>query len=421
MRDLSEISVRKLVYGGYGLADYEGKKVFVRYSAPMELVSAEVIKKKKDHVEAVVKDIIVSSPWRRQAPCKYYTYCGGCQLQHIYPEKQVKIKEGILLESLQRIAHISIDRLGDSIKSRQEFEYRIKAQFKVQSGKLGFFAWGTHELVSIEECLLLHPAINRLIPSLKELIKKVKDLQELHVLYSPTEDEFLLKLITPTAYDVNRMRTLKEKLLPKKVVGIGNYSKLGDQLIKRYHIGRNFTYMQVGKYRYRVSSDSFFQANFTLWEELIRSVVVGCHRKVIELYCGAGFFSIPLSEVSNFLLSSDSNPSAIRDAEYNAKLNMRNNIVFSQERAYQTLKNYAGEIIDLLFLDPPRGGLTTEEAKLIIQNKPKEIIYVSCNPTTLARDIGKLTNGGYTLKSIRLIDNFPQTYHIESVAYLSQQ
>jgi 23S rRNA (uracil1939-C5)-methyltransferase len=421
MKVISELSIKKLVYGGYGLADHRGKKVFVRYAVPMELVSAEVIKEKKDHIEAVVKDIIVSSPWRRQAPCKYYTYCGGCQLQHIHPEKQVELKEDILLESLQRIAHIAVDRLGDSIKSGQEFGYRIKAQFKVQSGKLGFFAWGTHELVSIEECLLLHPAINGLIPSLRELIKKVKDLQELHVLYSPTEDEFLLKLITPTAYDANKMRTLKEKLLPKEVVGVGNYSKLGDQLIKRYHIGRNFTYMQVGKYRYRVSNDSFFQINFTLWEELIRGIVIGGYRKVVELHCGAGFFSIPMSEVSNFLLSSDNNPSAIRDAEYNAKLNMRDNVVFSQESAYQTLKNYAGEVIDLLFLDPPRSGLTTEETKLILQNRPREIIYVSCNPTTLARDIGKLTDGGYALKGIRLIDNFPQTYHIESVAYLSQQ
>ncbi|MGC8852907.1 MAG: class I SAM-dependent RNA methyltransferase, partial [Hydrogenobacter sp.] len=316
-------------------------------------------------------------------------------------------------------ANLNIDGLGESISSKQEFGYRIKAQFKVKEGKLGFFAWGTHDLVSIEECLLLHPAINKLIPSLVELSKNIHDLQEIHVLYSPSEDEFLLKLITPTPCDVDKMRRFKENILPKEVVGIGNYSKLGDKLLRRSHIGRSFTYMQVGRYRYRVSNDSFFQINFTLWEELIKSVVMGSYRRVVELHCGAGFFSIPLSEVSNFLLSSDSNPYAIKDAEYNAKLNMRDNVVFTHESGYQTLKNHAGEVIDLLFLDPPRGGITTEEIRLILQNKPKEIIYVSCNPTTLARDLGKLTLGGYSVKSIKLIDNFPQTYHIESVAYLT--
>ena len=418
MKVLPELSIKKIVYGGYGLAEYKGKKVFVRYAAPMELLSAEVIKEKGDHIEATTKEVIIKSPSRKDPPCRYYYYCGGCQLQHIDTDKQVKIKEDILIESLRRIGNLEISALGESIRSKQDFGYRTRAQFKVSNGSLGFFAWGTHELVKIDQCLLMHPAINDLIPSLQELSKKIPHLQELHVLYSPNEDEFLLKVITPTIYDAEKLRKLKENVLPKKVVGIGNYSKLGDHLLKRYHIGRGFTFMQVKNYRYRVSNDSFFQINFTLWEDLLNSVVVRDKRRVIELHCGAGFFSIPLSEGNHFVISSDTNATAIKDAQYNAKLNSRDNIVFFHESAHQTLKKHAGETIDLLFLDPPRGGLTTDELSLILQNKPKEIIYVSCNPTTLARDLGKMVRGGYSLKSVRLIDNFPQTYHIESVAYL---
>lgn len=418
MRTLQELSIKKMVYGGYGLAEYGGKRVFVRYTAPKELISAEIIKEKRDHIEATVKEVLISSPSRREPPCRYYYYCGGCQLQHINVNEQVKIKEEILLESLRRIGNLDVDKLNESIRSQQEFNYRIRAQFKVSNGNLGFFAWGTHELVKIDECLLLHPAINNLIGSLQELTKRIRNLQELHVLYSPSEGEFLLKVITPNIYDKDKIRKLKENVLPKEVVGVGNYSKLGDHLLKRYHIGRSFTYMQVGNYRYRVSADSFFQINFTLWEDLIRSVVKGTYKKVLELHCGAGFFSIPISEMAHFLLSSDTNASAIKDAQYNAKLNGRDNVVFFNESSYQTLKKYAGEIIDLLFLDPPRGGLTSDELTLIIQNKPKEIIYVSCNPTTLARDLGFMARGGYSIKSVRLIDNFPQTYHIESVVQL---
>ncbi len=418
MSSLFKLSINKMVYGGYSLAERRGKKFLVRYAIPGEIVLAEVINEKKDYVEAVTREVSVRSPFRKDPPCKYYYYCGGCQLQHIEYEKQVKLKEDILLESLSRIGKLEIERLDDSIRSKEELNYRIKVQFKVEGDNFGFFAWGTKNLISINECPISHPAINQTIPALKELCKKMHDLQEIHVFYSPSEDEILLKLITATFFDKDKLRSLKQFLLPSRVVGIGNYSKLGDKLIERYHIGRNFTYVQVGKYKYRVSNDSFFQVNHTLWEEFIKSVVKESYGRVLELYCGAGFFSIPLSENSSFVLASDTNPSAIKDADYSAKINGRHNVVFSHESAYRALKNHAGEIIDLLLLDPPRTGITTDEIRLILQNKPKRILYVSCNPATAARDIKALVSGSYCLKSVKLIDNFPQTYHIESISEL---
>jgi 23S rRNA (uracil1939-C5)-methyltransferase len=415
-----DLFVKKLVYGGYGLGEDRGKKFFIRYAAPKELVEVEVLKEKKDYTEAVVKTVKIGSQWRRTPPCKYYTHCGGCQWQHIEYQEQLRAKADILLESLERIGKIKLDSVNGILGSKEEFGYRTRVQFKIREGHLGFFAWGSGELVPIEECLLAHPRINQLIPSLKETARLVKELQEVHVFYSPHEDEFLLKLITISPMETQKLRKLKEHILPKEVVGLGNYTLLGGKFIKRAVVGREFTFVRSGRFILRVSNDSFFQVNHTLYEYFPKLVAEGERvKRVLELHSGVGFFSFWLSEHCEFLFGSDANQSAIKDAVYNAKLNQVSNVSFAHERAVDTLKNHAGEVIDLLVLDPPREGLSEGEAKLIVQNKPKRIIYISCNPTTLARDLKVLVSGGYKIEGVHLVDNFPQTYHIESVVKLT--
>ncbi len=415
-----DLFVKKLVYGGYGFGEDRGKKFFIRYAAPKELVEVDVLREKKDYTEAVVKNVKVSSPWRKTPPCKYYTHCGGCQLQHIEYEEQLRAKKDILLESLERIGKIELGSVDGILGSKGEFGYRTRVQFKIKDGHLGFFAWGTGELVPVEECLLAHPRINQLIPSLKETTKLLKGLQEIHVFYSPTEDEFLLKFITVSPVESQKLRKLKDHILPKEVVGIGNYTLLGGRPIKRAIAGREFTFVKSGMFVLRVSNDSFFQVNYTLYEEFPKLVIEGERAKrVLEVHSGVGFFSFWLSDGCEFLFGSDANQSAVKDATYNAKLNQVSNVSFAHEKAINTLKNHAGEVIDLLVLDPPREGLSEGEAKLIVQNKPKSIIYISCNPTTLARDLKVLISGGYRIYSVHLVDNFPQTYHIESVVKLT--
>ncbi len=414
-----DLFVKKLVYGGYGFGEDRGKKFFIRYAAPKELVEVDVLREKKDYTEAVVKNVKVSSPWRKTPPCKYYTHCGGCQFQHIEYEEQLRAKKDILLESLERIGKIELGSVDGILGSKGEFGYRTRVQFKIKDGHLGFFAWGTGELVPVEECLLAHPRINQLIPSLKETTKLLKGLQEIHVFYSPTEDEFLLKFITVSPVESQKLRKLKDHILPKEVVGIGNYTLLGGRPIKRAIAGREFTFVKSGRFVLRVSNDSFFQVNYTLYEEFPKLVIEGERAKrVLEVHSGVGFFSFWLSDGCEFLFGSDANQSAVKDATYNAKLNQVSNVSFAHEKAINTLKNHAGEVIDLLVLDPPREGLSEGEAKLIVQNKPKSIIYISCNPTTLARDLKVLISGGYRIYSVHLVDNFPQTYHIESVVKL---
>ncbi len=416
------LSIDKLVYGGYGLARYKDKVYLVRYAAPRELVDVEILEEKKDYIQANIKRVVIPSNARREAPCPYYGVCGGCQLQHIEYNAQVDEKEKILLENLERIGKLKDINLDTAVTSAQEFGYRIRVQFKVRNGKLGFFRWDEHEVVDIEECPVAHRRINDLIAPLKECIKPIKELQEVHILYSPFKDEFLVKFVTPTQIDKELLYSLKEEWLPKEVVGLGDYSRLRSLLNRRFWIGKEYTFVKVGRWTYRVSADSFFQVNWTLWEEFIRAVGEDVSfKKAIDLHCGVGFFTIPLSEKGNFIEGSDSNPHAVSDAQYNAKINNRDNIVFVKADAYRHLKSRGGEVIDLVVLDPPRSGLESNEIELLTKNRPERIIYISCNPSTLARDLKQLIKNGYELERVKLIDMFPQTYHIESISYLRAQ
>ncbi len=413
------LTVEKLVYGGYGLARENNKVFLVRYSAPKEFVEAEILEEKRDYTEAQVKKVIIPSPHRREAPCPYFGSCGGCQLQHLDYETQVSQKNDILRETLSRIGRIANPPLQDPIRSDLEFGYRVRVQFKVKNQKVGFFRLGEKELVEIEECPLAHPRINALIPHLKEVAQRIRELQEIHVFYSPKEDKFLVRFITPIETDRSLLEKVKDDFLPKDVVGVGDYSRLRLILTKRYWIGTEYLFVDAGGFTYRVSGDSFFQVNYSLWDRFIQEVVKGVSfRKAVDLHCGVGFFTLPLAKVGNFIEGSDSNPSAVNDATYNAKVNQVDNAVFVKADAYRHLKSRGGEVLDLVLLDPPRSGLGDKERDLLLQNKPERIIYVSCNPSTLARDLKVFLKGGYTLERVRLIDMFPQTYHIESVSVL---
>lgn len=413
------LNIEKLVYGGYGLAR-EGSRVFlVRYAAPQELVDAEVLEEKKDYSYAQIRKIVIPSEVRRSPLCPHYGVCGGCQIQHIDYPAQVESKEAILLETLRRIGHIANPPLFESLRSGQEFGYRIRVQLKVKNGHIGFFRPGEREVVDLEECPVLHRRINDLLGPLRECARHIRELQEIHVTYSPLEDRFLVKFVTPTEIDREFLKALKEDCLPPEVAGVGDYSRLRTVLNRRYWIGQEHLYMKAGRWRYRLGADSFFQVNYTLWEKFIEAVTGGVSfRKALDVHCGVGFFTIPLSEKGNFIEGSDSNGSAVNDAHYNAKLNSRDNVVFVKSDAYRHLKSRGGEVLDLVVLDPPRSGLESGEVDLLIRNRPERIIYISCNPSTLARDLRQLLRGGYTLEGIRLVDMFPQTYHIESVSYL---
>ena len=414
-----ELIVQKLVYGGYGVGEVKGRKFLVRYAAPKELVEVDVLKETRIYTEAVVRRVKIEGEGRRQAPCRYYMQCGGCQLQHIEYDRQLMAKADILLETFERVGKIKLSSVSGILASKEEFGYRTRVQFKVKDRRIGFFAWKSKDLVPVEECLLAHPRINQLIPSLKEIAKAVEDLQEIHVLYSPYEDEYLLKLVGTSAVEGQKLKNIKESLLPREVVNVGSYVLSEGKPVKTSSVGREFTYFRSGKFLLRVSSDSFFQVNYTLYEDFPKLVAEGERvKRVLELHCGVGLFSFWLSENCDVLSGSDANQSAIKDAIYNAKINQISKVSFAHEKAVKTLKSHMGEVIDLLVLDPPKEGLSKLDKAFVSQNKPERIIYKSSEPTTLARDLHTLTSLGYAVESVYLVDVLPQTFHISAVVKL---
>ena len=414
-----EIVVQKLVYGGYGVGEVKGRKFFVRYAAPKELVEVDVLRETRIYTEAVVKRVKIEGEGRRQAPCRYYMRCGGCQLQHIEYDLQLRAKADILLDAFERIGKIKLSSISGVLASKEEFGYRTRVQFKVQGGKLGFFAWKSKGLVPVEECLLAHPRINQLIPFLKEIAKAVEGLQEIHVLYSPYEDEYLLKLVGTSALEVQNLKAIKESLLPKEVVNVACYVFSDGKPVKTSSVGREFTYFRSGKFLLRVSSDSFFQINHTLYEDFPKLVAEGERvKRVLEPHCSVGLFSFWLSENCDILFGASASQSEVRDAIYNAKINQISKVSFAHQKAVETLKSHMGEVIDLLVLDPPKEGLSKLDKTFISQNKPAKIIYKSSEPTTLARDLHALTSLGYAIQSVHLVDELPQTFHISAVVKL---
>jgi 23S rRNA (uracil1939-C5)-methyltransferase len=414
-----ELVVQKLVYGGYGVGEVKGRKFLVRYAAPKELVEVDVLRETRIYTEAVVKRVKIEGEGRRQASCRYYMQCGGCQWQHIEYDRQLMAKTNILLDAFERIGKIKLNSVSGILSSKEEFGYRTRVQFKVKGGQLGFFAWKSNDLVPVDECLLAHPRINQLIPSLKEVVKAVEDLQEIHVLYSPYEDEYLLKLVGRSAVEDQKLKNIKEKLLPREVVHVGSYVLSGGKPVKTSSVGRGFTYFRSGKFLLRVSSDSFFQINHTLYEDFPKLVAEGERvKRVLELHCGVGLFSLWLSENCDVLSGSSANQSEVKDALYNAKINQISNTTFAHEKAVETLKSHMGEVIDLLVLDPPKEGLSKFDKTFISQNKPEGITYRSSEPTTLARDLHTLTSLGYTVESVYLVDELPQTFHMSAVVKL---
>ncbi|MCS7083419.1 MAG: methyltransferase [Aquificaceae bacterium] len=396
-----KILIDKLVQGGLGLGkSKDGKKVFVPFALPGEEVKIRIQKQTKDHDFGLIEEIISKSELRTNPSCPHYYVCGGCQLQHVSKEGQIKLKESILCENLQRIGKVDDFELKSPV-FKDPWEYRIRAQFKTFMGKAGFFMRSSRNLVDVSKCPILHPSLEGLLPWIRELSLKNPQLKECHATFYPGANEIALKLIG----------SVEELNPPSNVVGVGIYLPSGERLKL---IGRGFGFISACGANYKIGLDSFLQINYKMWDDFIKTAVgEEIQGRVLELHCGAGFFSVFLARRADSLFSSDINSLAVEDARYNLMLNG----IKAQVRALKGAEAILSVESDTLFVNPPRGGLDNGEIRAIKLKRPKRIIYVSCNPATLARDVNAL-RGFYKLRWSRLVENFPHTYHIESVNFL---
>jgi 23S rRNA (uracil1939-C5)-methyltransferase len=397
---MTVIKADTAVYGGYVISRAEGV-VFIRGALPGEVVEVSLKEKKRDYSVAEVTDIIEPSADRVEPLCPYFWDCGGCQLQFASYDKQVAMKTGVLMDCLNRIGKTDIE-LQPSLTGN-DFKYRHRAQFKVsKEGQIGFYREGTREVVPIKNCPLMVDQINEVLEKLQGT--DLVGIKEVHV----TSGDCLVALLKGVEYD----DSLSERFIEMGFEGVafdnGTYR------------GKGHVSFDVMGLMYTVSPWSFFQSNWTLNAEVMKIIKESLDavekKRVLDLYAGAGNFSLPLAREGAEVIAIEENPHAIKDGQRNVSYNKVRKYKFVKGRAEGA--KFKGEF-DIVLLDPPRPGLTKEAMKRVMELAPERIAYVSCNPSTFARDLGKLSKL-YNIDSVRMIDLFPNTYHIESLAFLTK-
>ena len=373
------VRIEKIVYGGLGLAHHEGRALFVPFTAPGDLVEFRIESEKKGCIFAGLVTVVEPSPARIEPACPVFGACGGCHLLHLPYEEEIEIKKQHLLESLERIGKIKTS-LGAVVSCPERFGYRNHTQFRIDpEGRPGFAMRESTRIVPFppEGCLLLSPAMREAIAGL------------------PAGS-------LPPGGEV-RAR--------EDAFGAVHFWGLADRP------GPPDLLMRAGGFDYPVAPESFFQVNGLLndkLQEIVLSMPLRTRRRLLDLYCGTGFFTLPLSRIVTEAIGIERDPAAVRGANAALRLNKVINVNYRKGPAERVLGRIGD--IDLVVADPPRSGMPDRVIGRIIRLRPAEIIIVSCEPPTFARDARKLIEAGYMLTRLELVDLFPGTYHIETAA-----
>lgn len=395
--------IEKLDHFGRGITKIDGKICFVFNALVGEIVKINIISEKKSYIEAEVKEYVKISNQRVKEICPYFKECGGCDLQHLAYQEENAWKEAKVKELIKRYSKIEKDVVKKIIFSEDSF-YRNKITLHSKEKKLGYYKRKTKELLEIKTCPLASKKINDLFPVLESLVKK-NNIEEIVVRISNQEDQKMVKLVGKiTSY---------EELLPYVDVIQINQKMITKQTKMISNIGKNAFY---------VSMDSFLQVNKDLTEKLyeeVRSIVQRKRpKKVLDLYCGTGTIGIYICDLVEEVIGIDYLNSNIHDANLNKKLNHRENITFICDKVEQKINQFHD--VNLVIVDPPRAGLTQKTKEGMQKIHPNTIIYISCDPVTLARDITWFQKD-YEVAYVQPFNMFPRTYHVECVCLLNRR
>jgi 23S rRNA (uracil1939-C5)-methyltransferase len=433
-----------MIYGGDGLARLpaddrgHGKAVFVPFVLAGEKIEAALTEEKPGFARAHATTIVEPSAHRIPPPCPYFSRCGGCNYQHAGYEHQLEIKKEILRENLRRIAKLELDREIQTHPSRP-WNYRNRSRLQVRTRPefaVGYFRVASHELLPVEECPISSPLINRGIAALWQAGragKAVEGVDEVEFFANEDDTRLLIEFLCAPEARRAAMRAWAEDLCA------GMPEVAGVVAFRESQKGARTPLVTVGaselSYRtkagvYRVSAGAFFQTNRFLIDELIDVVTAGRSGELaLDLYAGVGLFSTALACNFRHIVSVESSQTAANDLQYN--LPARGKAVHSATeqylaglgdtgRAAQDEVPTLGHPLDLVVVDPPRGGLGDRVARLLARAGAHRVTYVSCDPATLARDLMPLQAAGYRIEQVHLIDLFPQTYHIESIVQFAR-
>lgn len=391
------VKIDKLAHNFKGIAKVNDKVVFVEDVLPTEIVDVRIVKDKKHYSEGVSTNIIEKSSDRVDSICPYFKECGGCSTGYIKYDKALIYKKSIVKDIIKKYAGYDVD--PEIISNYQEYKYRNKVTLKVLNGNLAYTKEGSNELININKCYLVNDNINNIISTLNNI-----DLTGLLEVIIRGTDDIMVILYG----DINGSIVINE--LKDKVSSI----VLNDKVI----YGKEYITIKVGKYKYSIYPRSFFQVNTDMISKLYDKVLeyAGTSKTLTDLYCGAGTIGIYLAKNFDTVKGIEINKAAIDSANLNKKINNINNISFECKNANE-ISNISSDVV---VVDPPRSGLDKKTINTLLNSSSKKIVYVSCDPITLARDLNILKER-YELKDITLFDMFPNTRHIETVCNLDRK
>jgi len=430
------VQIDKLVHGGKGLAHDGSLAIFVEGVLPGESVRIQPERVKKGYAEGRLLEVVTPSPHRTDAPCPVYGQCGGCQLQHASPTAQLELKRDILAETLVRLGGLVDVAVPPLIASPDVYGYRHRARLAVVTPKgktasLAYHEEGSHRLVPIAACPLLAPRLNEAVAHLNRALAgsglMAALIQEVRLGYSVATGERVIQ------YEAERCtRRQAEGWFERVRTGLdglkGQVMIAGRGLQQRRWVdGETALTEQVAGLRLRCSDRSFVQANWRLNEMLVETVtdwaLTGQDRaplRVLELYAGIGNFGLPLARGGALVTLVEANPAALADARYNARVNHVGRCRFRQGSAEAILDASTPDEYDFVLMDPPRTGLSKEALTGLLRLKPRRLVYLSCDPPTLARDLRVMREAGYRVTRLQGFDMFPQTMHIETLVELTR-
>lgn len=442
------LQISGLGSNGEGVGKYEGFTVFVQGALPQEEVSAKVKLVKKNYAVAVLQKILKPSAERVEPLCPVYKECGGCQLQHLSYAGQLAYKRQQVQDALNRIGHLEIDVIP-VLGASEPWNYRNKMQFPVAVNtegnlQIGCYAVATHSVVNTETCMIQKAANNDILKTVRKWMQRFgisaydektgKGLVR-HVMgrVGVHSGEVMAVLIT-SAYDIPHRRELVEwlkKYVPSLTSVVQNINKKSTNIIMgnktRVLYGAENIKDELGALAFNISAQSFFQVNSEQTEKLYNKALefaaLTGSETVVDVYCGTGTISLYLARHARKVYGIEIVAPAIIDAERNAEENNCKNAEFILGDAAVELPKLlmSGVQPDVVVVDPPRAGCEEKVLASICHVKPKRVVYVSCNPASLARDLAYMEQHGYNTLVAQPVDMFPMTNHVETVVLLSRK
>ncbi len=433
---IKNLEIIDITEEGKGVAKASGRVYFVENASLGEVIDAKITKEKKNFIEAAKTRTLKQSPYFVEPICPFFENCDGCKTMNLRYEKELELKVQMVKDKLERIGKTKVDDC-DIIKCPSRKNFRNKIELKVnEEGKLGYYLSRSHSLVSIDKCIVAGENTNKLIPILEEEIKmlglkgydrksKIGEIKNITI----RENKLGELQVTLTLSELNKkVEKLFEKLMEVENVIEIHYSINKDprsEIMKNtILVHRKREYQDnIDNIQFKISPRSFFQTNSLmtgeLYKEAVRQMNLTGEEKLLDLYCGIGSTSLYFAKYSKEVIGVEVVKDAVEDANLNAGLNEINNVKFILGKSEDKISKYLKDV-DILVVDPPRKGLDKKVIDEVSKSNIEKIMYISCNPSTLARDVALFKEIGFEIKEVKLVDMFSNNLHVEAIALIQK-